>query len=677
MVYYSYYSKRISVKYLVLFFLFLSGIAWAKPAYTNALIGEGSPYLQQHAHNPVNWYPWGEEAFEKARKEHKFIFLSIGYSTCHWCHEMEKESFTDETVAKLLNDDFVSIKVDREEYPQIDKKYQRLYMDYYGKRGGWPLSVFMTPEGEVFHLGTYIPKEEGYGSKGLLNMLPDFVALKKDPKKLKRLTEGYKNVRTKGRSRKKLTQDITKGLLTRTVDNIAKTYDPKNGGFADRPKFPEASKIKLLLTIDRLNGKKEAYRMAEKTLEKMARSGLYDQIGGGFFRYTTDREWKSPHFEKMLYTNAELIPVYVQMYEETKDPLYKRVVRETIAQIREHFMKDGLYFSASDADSDGEEGAYFIYNYDDVKELLLKKGLSVPETEEALAYLGIEEDGNVDGELSLPHIAGSKEPSRLKEVKRYLKELRKTRSFPFVDTKIITAWNAMMIKALFVASRIDLKYLEEGKESLDRLWKLMWRKEELYHQTLDGKAPRQKALLEDYAFLADALIEGYERSYDDRYLSRVEILCKEAVRKFYHNGIWYLGDDQVGTMADLDDRYYTSALSIMLESLLKTAALSEDLNSLTVVKKTVESQGAVLQKNPAKVPRFTELYLHLKKGDVIIHAEKKMLLAGKKEIDVVKYPFVLSKVERSDEYLACRINICFAHDRNMTRLIKKIEEAVK
>ncbi|WP_041672626.1 thioredoxin domain-containing protein [Sulfurovum sp. NBC37-1] len=649
----------------------------AGQSYTNALVKENSPYLQQHAHNPVNWYPWGEEAFKKAAKEHKFIFLSIGYSTCHWCHEMEKESFTDETVAKLLNDDFVSIKVDREEYPQIDKKYQQLYMDYYGERGGWPLSVFMTPEGEVFHLGTYIPKEEGYGSRGLLKMLPDFAALKKDPTKLKRLTEGYKNVQTKGGSSQMLTRDLTKGLLVRTVDDIVKTYDPKNGGFADRPKFPEASKIALLLTIYRLNDDKRAYSMADTTLRKMALSGLYDQIGGGFFRYTTDREWQSPHFEKMLYTNAELIPVYVQMYEETKDPMYKRVVQETIAQMREHFMQEDLYFSASDADSDGEEGGYFIYNYDEVKDALLKKGLSISETEEALAYLGIEEDGNVDGELALPHITGSKEPSRLKEVKRYLKELRKTRSFPFVDTKIITAWNAMMVKALFVASRVDSEYLYDAKKSLGKLWMLMRRDGKLYHQTLYGKAPKQKAILEDYAFLTDALIEGYERSYDERYLSQAKILCEEAVEKFYRKGIWYLSDDRVRTVADFDDRYYTSAESVMLEALLKTAALSEKLKYLSIVKKTIEGQGGVLQSAPAKAAKLTELYLRLKKGDVIIHADRQMLLDAQKEIDSIGYPFVLSKVEQNDEYLACRINSCFAHDRNMTRLIQKIEEAVK
>ena len=650
---------------------------FAGETYSNALIHEDSPYLRQHARNPVNWYPWGEVAFEKARKEQKFIFLSIGYSTCHWCHEMEKESFTDKVVAELLNDDFVSIKVDREVYPQIDKKYQQLYMDYYGKRGGWPLSVFMTAEGDVFHLGTYIPKEEGYGSIGLLKLLPLFAALKQNRAALQKRIVGYKQAQAKNTSRKKLTQDITKALLKKTVIDIEKEFDKKNGGFASRPKFPEASKIALLLTIYRLNGDTKAYRMAETTLRKMAQSGLYDQIGGGFFRYTTDREWQSPHFEKMLYTNAELIPVYVQMYELTKDPLYRRVVRETVAQMQAHFMKESLYFSASDADSDGEEGGYFIYDYTEVKEGLLKKGMRAQEIENALAYLGIEEDGNVDGELSLPHIMGRREPAKLKEVKIYLRYLRKSRTFPFVDKKIITAWNAMMVKALFAASRIDAAYFDDAKGSMKRLWKSMRRDGILYHQVLYGKTPKQKAILEDYAFLTDALIEGHERSYDTRYLKWAEMLSDEAVQKFYANGVWYLSSDRVRTVADFDDRYYTSALSVMLESLLKVAALSEDLKYLGIVKETVGKQGNVLQVSPAKVPKLAELYLRLRRGDVIIHAKKKMLLEAQKKIDAIRYPFVLSKAERSDEYLACRINSCFAHDRNITRLIGKIEKRMK
>ncbi len=649
----------------------------AEQTYTNALVHESSPYLRQHAHNPVNWYPWGPKAFEKAKKEHKFIFLSIGYSTCHWCHVMEEESFTDKKIAKLLNASFVSIKVDREQYPQIDKKYQYLYLAFYKKRGGWPLSVFMTPQGKVFYLGTYIPKEEGYGSKGLLQMLPRFAALREHPEALRKWTALYAEALKQRQGRKKLTAEIGKTLQKKVLSELEESFDKENGGFALHPKFPEASKIELLLTLWRLGGEPEAYRMAETTLNKMANGGIYDQIGGGFFRYTTDALWQSPHFEKMLYTNAELIPLYVEMYERTGNLLYRRIVSETIAQFNAHYMQHGLYFSASDADSNAEEGGYFIYGHDEVKKMLVKSGMDAKKVEAALGYLGIEEDGNIDGELSQPHIVGEKVPKLLGKVKQYLKKLRKMRTFPFVDTKIITAWNAMMVKALFTASRIDPSYLKDAQRSMAVLWQTMRKKNVLYHQVLYGRKPEQKALLEDYAFLCDALLEGYERTYDGQYLKRAEGVANEALGKFYKNGIWYMSDDAIGTVADFDDRYYTSALSVMLESLLKLATLSEEMHYLQVVKQTVREEGSILQQYPAKAPKLARLYLRLQKGDVIIHADKKLLLNVQKQINGMQYPFVLSKPEQSKVYLACRINSCFAHDKNITRLIKKIEKAVR
>ena len=508
--------KGIMLKNLIIFYFLITAL-WAEHNYTNALIKEDSPYLQQHAHNPVNWYPWGKEVFEKAKKENKLIFLSIGYSTCHWCHVMEEESFTDDAVAKLLNDSYISVKVDREEFPQLDKKYQQLYMAMHGERGGWPLSIFMSPGAEVFHLATYIPIEEGYGSKGMMNMLPSFTKLQDDnAKQLQTLVYKHKEAMLKGKSKERLKERLTLKVMNKVLDEISVEFDKENGGFASRPKFPEASKIELLIDIYKLNGNKKALLMAETTLKKMAQGGIYDQIGGGFFRYTTDVAWQIPHFEKMLYTNAELIPVYVSMYELTANLLYKKVVDETIAQMEAHFMKEGLYFSASDADSDGEEGGYFIYSYEEVKEALLAQGFKIKDVEEALAYLGIEEDGNIDIEFSHTHISTTKVPAKLLQVKAYLKVLSSKRTFPFIDTKIITAWNAMMIKALFSASKIDSKYLSLGNQRLEALLKLMRKGDVLYHQTLLGKKPKQKGLLEDYAFLMDAMIEGYLRTYDKR-----------------------------------------------------------------------------------------------------------------------------------------------------------------
>ena len=281
----------------ILFFIMTFGFVWAEHNHTNALTKEDSPYLQQHANNPVNWYPWGEEAFDKARKENKLIFLSIGYSTCHWCHVMEEESFTSDEVATLLNDNYISIKVDREEFPQVDKKYQKFYMSVHGKRGGWPLSIFMSPEAEVFHLATYIPKEEGYGSIGMMNMLPFFTKLQtENAKQLQALIEKHTQAEIKGNRKENLKQKLSLKVMDKVVEEISAEFDQVNGGFASRPKYPEASKIALLIDIYRLNGNKKALDMAQQTLRKMAQGGIYDQIGGGFFRYTTDDTVADPSF---------------------------------------------------------------------------------------------------------------------------------------------------------------------------------------------------------------------------------------------------------------------------------------------------------------------------------------------------------------------------------------------
>jgi len=662
----------------IFLFYVLSILLLAEHNYTNALINEDSPYLQQHAHNPVNWYPWGKEAFEKAKKENKLIFLSIGYSTCHWCHVMEDESFKNEAVAKLLNSEYVSIKVDREEYPQIDKKYQQLFMSVYGKRGGWPLTVFMSPEAEAFHLETYIPVEEAYGLDGMLKMLPGFAKMyKEDQNNFVKLVDEHTKLLKEGSKKKSLKNKLTLSVIDQYMKEIEEEFDSKNGGFAKKPKFPEASKLALLLDIYKIYGNKEALDMAEFTLQKMAESGIYDQIGGGFFRYTTDKYWQMPHFEKMLYTNAELIPVYMTLYELTKNPLYKRVVVETIDQMEKNFMQDNVYFSASDADSEGEEGGYFIYNYEEVKQALLDQKMKEMDVEEALAYLGIEEDGNIDGELSLAHITGSKEPLKLEEVKAYLKKLSAKRAFPFVDKKINTAWNAMMIKALFSASKLDEKYLELGKTRLKALLKLMRSEDTLYHQTLLGKEPKQKALLEDYAFMMDALIEGYLKTYNKEYLLGLKKLAKETESKFYKNEIWYLSDDGIDAVADFDDRYYTSALSMILEDFVRLASLTEELEFNEVVKRTLKESAAVLESNPSKAPKLLHLFLRLKMGDVIIKSTFQNLTKSKKEIDQMKYPFVLTKVEKSDKFLACRVNSCFAYDENITALIEKINKMVK
>jgi len=658
---------------ILFLFYFFSIVLWAGYKYSNALLKEHSPYLQQHAHNPIHWYPWGDEAFAKAKKENKLIFLSIGYSTCHWCHVMEEESFTDMTIAKMLNAHFVSIKVDREQYPQIDKKYQNRYRAVYGKRGGWPLSVFLSPKKEVFFIGTYIPKEEGYGSKGLSNLLSSFVTLQKESQALQHAIAKYKSVATK----RTFSIKSSTSIIDKTLLEIATQFDSTHGGFATHPKFPEASKLELLLDIYRLTGHQKAFAMLNLTLQKMAKGGIYDQVGGGFFRYTVDHAWQIPHFEKMLYTNAELIAVYAKAYTLTGEKLYKEVVDESIAQMEKNYMYQGLYYAASDADSGGEEGGYFIYEYIEVKSALKVKGWKPKEIEEALGYMGIKEDGNIDGDLSQPHITSEKVPARVEALKDYLCELRDNRPFPFVDKKINTAWNAMMIKALFEASKIKKEYLLLAQKRLNVLLLLMRKYGVLYHQTLLGINPTQKALLEDYAFLIDTLIIGYERTYYTSYLHLAQTLTEEALKKFYKNRQWYLSNNGLDVKADFDDRYYTAALSVMLEDLLRVGALTETLKYSGIVQETLAHSAAILKYNPASAAKLVDTFLRLQKGDVIIHAKKQKLRIAHAQLDKVRYPFLLSKVQESDAYLACKTTMCFAHDKNITKLIEKINKAVQ
>jgi len=660
-------------KYLLL--LAIVNLLWAGHPFSNALLNEKSPYLQQHAHNPVNWYPWGDEAFEKAKREKKLIFLSIGYSTCHWCHVMEEESFRDREVASLLNANYISIKVDKEQYPQIDRRYQRLFRLHTGRRGGWPLSVFMTPDKKVFFITTYIPKEAGYGSDGLLQLLPHYSGLYvQDPKKIEKQTEGYGEIAKEALSPGGRQLRLDSVFIGHIIDQIAAEYDPLNGGFSKRPKFPEASKISLLLDIYKINSSGKALEMAEKTLEKMAKSGLYDQVEGGFFRYTPDAQWHIPHFEKMLYTNAELIVQYVRLYQIDPKPLYLKVVRETIAEMDRHFMEGGLYFGSSDADSGGEEGGYYLYCYDDAEKGLKAAGLNSTEISGVLSYLGIDEDGNVDGEYSHLRLTGEKAPAKLEEAKSYLRKLRSAREFPFVDRKIISSWNAMMIKSLFAAGRIDKHFTEEGESRLKSLLDLMSKGERLYHQTLFGSHPRQDGILEDYAFMVDALIEAQQVTHEARYLKLAENFAREAVRLFYRDGKWYLSADGTKVLADADDRHYTSSLSVMLSGLVSLAVLTENPGFSNSVGQTLKQYDTILKKTPASSPGLVSVFLRQKIGDVVIKSSYSNLMRNRVKIASINYPFVLTEAVNTSDYLACKPGVCFAESKKLDKLAKRIEQ---
>ena len=644
----------------------------------NQLSKETSPYLLQHKNNPVNWYPWGKQAFQKAIKEKKLIFLSIGYSTCHWCHVMAHESFEDKKVATLLNKDFVSIKVDKEQFPHIDNYYQSVYKTMNDKAGGWPLTIIMTADKKPFFAETYIPKDEGYGSRGLINILDIISAYDKNA-----LVKSGNEVLEIIQQNNTITQKevkISKDIEHKAVQQYKSNYDQTNKGFSYAPKFPQASNIITLLKIHNITKNKEALNMATDALTAMAKGGIYDQIEGAFYRYTIDSRWEKPHFEKMLYTNAELIEAYSNAYTITKDPLYKKVIDETITQIDKRFQTNGVYQSASNADSknfeeENEEGFYFLYEYLDTVEYLEQKGVDKKTISNTLTYLGITEEGNFDGNFSNPKITSNNEPQGLKAVKKLLIELRDKKEYPFIDNKINTAWNSLYIKGKLTAGAVNQKYIQEAIYSLDKLLELLYIDGVLYHQTIIGIKPKQKALLEDYAFLSSALFEAYQKTLDKKYFILFEKLVKQSIEKFYKNNRWTESDDGFTTYAKINDTGYSSALAITINNIILYATVQADFKTLAIAQKTIAQFSNNINKYPSYYPNTLKAIMMQTYEPVFIKSSKENL--NKIDIKDINHPFVYIHEFKSDDFLACKLNSCFSYGKDFNKIKKDIEALIE
>lgn len=514
--------------------------------YTNELINEKSPYLQQHAHNPVNWYPWGEKAFAKAKKEDKPIFLSIGYATCHWCHVMEHESFEDEEVAKLMNEAFVCIKVDREERPDIDNVYMTVCQIMTGQ-GGWPLTIFMTPDKEPFYAGTYFPKTARFGRIGMMELIP-------------KIDDMWKNKRDKiilsaSQIKYHLEQlpgvvngvkgDIDKGIFKRAYQELAESFDKTYGGFGDRPKFPTPHRLLFLLRYWRNTGEPNALAMVEFTLRKMREGGIFDHIGYGFHRYSTDRQWLLPHFEKMLYDQALLAMAYCETYLATKNPLYLKTADEIFSYvIRDMTSEEGGFYSAEDADSDGEEGKFYVWDYNELKSLLTDD-----EFKTLTQYFDIEPEGNFYDEATREETGKiiirrkqypAKNTQAEKDIERIRVKLfavREKRIHPLKDTKILTDWNGLMIAALAKRSRIPdgngEKYRVAAEKAAQFInGKLRNSQGELMHRYKDGEV-KVNGMCEDYAFFIWGLLELYESTFNIDYLTRAIDLNSIMIEQFH------------------------------------------------------------------------------------------------------------------------------------------------
>lgn len=539
----------------------------------NRLINEESQYLQKHAQDPIDWYPWGEEALQKAEEENKAIFLSIGYSSCHWCHVMQRESFDNEEIAKKLNENFISIKVDKEDRPDIDRHFQEIYEKMKNKRGGWPLSIFMTPKRSPFHAASYIPPIANYGMMGFADLL-DVIARSytQDSETMQKKGEEVLEA-LKPKSNIEATR-ITEQLIDISVQQIKEVFEKEYGGFGDTSKFLHTATLNLALNLSKLTKDKELKDIVTYTLDKMLLGGLYDHVDGGFCHSSRDKMWLVPHFEKMTYDNALMAKLLLKTYQESNIEHYKEAAFETINFMLQRMSSDNLFFSTTAADTNGEEGEYFIYSYSEVKEAFEAEGL-----ESSLLFeLSISKNGNFDGKsiVRLQDISSKRKPE-IEKALRIMAKLREQREYPFIDKKIVTSWNAMMIGTLFEASKSEKSYLEVAIKSLEALEKKMVDGVELYHTAPIEKSPKVKAVLEDYAWLIDTYLTAYSVTQDEHYLIKATNLTNEAIRKYYRDGKWLISDGEFQSF-ELDvDNSYSSALALMVQNLLTLRSLSKSI----------------------------------------------------------------------------------------------------
>jgi uncharacterized protein YyaL (SSP411 family) len=509
--------------------------------YTNRLIEETSPYLLQHAHNPVDWCPWGPEAFERARRQDKPIFLSIGYSTCHWCHVMERESFEDEQTARLLNENFVSIKVDREQRPDLDETFLKAVQMMTGS-GGWPLSVFLTPDGKPFYGGTYFPPRAGLGRPSFQQVLRSIVQVWQDRRSdLLESAEALTEALSKTVEREP-EQTLTPEVLTEAFRALSQSFDHVHGGFGGAPKFPQPAALMFLLSFRHRSGEQAGLEMVEKTLDEMARGGIHDHLGGGFHRYAVDAQWLIPHFEKMLYDQALLGRTYVQAYQITNQTRYADAARD----IFDYVLRDmtdihGGFHAAEDADSEGREGAFYVWRQEQVERIL-----GEPQARVFCRYYGVTREGNFEAGENVLHVTASVDElaaafdrspheieAMLADARQRLLAERNRRPRPGRDDKVIVAWNGLMISALAYGGAVldRREYIDAARRAAEFLLDTLQVNGRLMRYFRAGQAV-EKAFLEDYAFLARGLLDLYEAGFEVKWLRAARGLAEQMIELF-------------------------------------------------------------------------------------------------------------------------------------------------
>ncbi len=618
----------------------------------NRLIEETSPYLLQHAHNPVDWYPWGDAAFDEAKRSKKPVLLSIGYSACHWCHVMAHESFENEAIARIMNEHFVNIKVDREERPDLDQIYQTAVQFFIRRGGGWPLTMFLTPEKVPFHGGTYFPPEDRF-------QLPGF------PKVLLSLAQVYRERSddVKGTAKKVLSamselkkdhsrESIDPKLLALSVEGLTGVFDAVNGGFGGAPKFPGTPALNLLLRHYDQSKALSSLEMVTYSLRKMACGGVYDQFGGGFHRYSVDESWQVPHFEKMLYDNAQLAPLYFEAHQVTGDLFFKGVGMETLDYVlREMTDQHGGFYAAQDADSEGGEGSYYTWSPHEVIELL-------GEAQGGLInrYFQITEAGNFEGK-TIPHLSGltaafakaeGKSEEELTESlasgKEKLRRERERRPKPFLDEKIIVSWNSLMISAFVKGYEVCRKtrYLSAASAAADFILDKLYHENRLLHTYKDGVA-NLNGYLDDTAYFIVALIDLYEASADETYLRRAVSLAEMMIEQFEDDnqgGFFYTGKDHevlIDRTRPVYDQSLPSGNAKAAESLLRLFYHTGNKSFYEKAEKTLLAFAGEIEKNPFSAGSLVAV------ADFYLRKPKEIHVSGR--LKAVEAENLLSKIQ--------------------------------
>ena len=608
----------------------------SRPA--NRLAGETSPYLLQHAHNPVDWHPWGPEALARAKAEDKPIFLSIGYSACHWCHVMERESFEDESIARLMNESFVNVKVDREERPDLDEIYMKAVQAMTGS-GGWPMSVFLTPDLEPFYGGTYFPPRGAWGRPGFAEVLGSIA---------RAWTEDRGSLASQGRrmadriaeeGRWNGAGELDPNVLDLSLSALQKSFDPVWGGFGDAPKFPHALDLRLLLRHWKRTGDEAPLRMATVTLDRMAEGGIHDQLGGGFHRYSTDEEWRLPHFEKMLYDNALLAPAFVEAHLATGADRYARVARGCCEWIlREMATPSGGFASSQDADSEGEEGKFFVWTPEE-----LVAALGPRQGSWAAAWFGVTAEGNFEHGKSVlrRHEPAGRIAERLRvdpgelaramdDARARLLAARGKRVAPGRDDKILAAWNGLAISALAQASQVlgEERFLEAARRAARYVLTGMRQPDGRLHATARGDRAHLDAYLDDYAFLIQGLIDLYESDFDEGWLREALALDAILADRFEdagRGGFFTTARDHETLIARLKsptDGALPSGNGVQASNLLRLSELTGRGELARRAERTIRSLGAMANAWPAA---FSQLLIA---ADFLATGPREVVIAG-------------------------------------------------